>query len=185
MNSRPRQSNSIMFCFLGGELYWYGDGGFLIVADDSLYISPRIEPPLLCFRQGKECEPCTTCTSIQSWPRLCYLKADWIPVTISVSLLPYLFWMVEYGWLGFPYEAANVDPIGMDLSARHALHLESVEIRTLGSVIRPKIRHPDLLAIVSYPTNRLRVLTLSSLQSRLGRALRDQKSLLTSVPSEV
>lgn len=36
MNSRPRQSNSRIFCAFGGSECWYGVGAVLMVADDSL-----------------------------------------------------------------------------------------------------------------------------------------------------
>lgn len=36
-SSNPRQSNSIIFCPFGGEVYTYAAGAALIVAVDSLY----------------------------------------------------------------------------------------------------------------------------------------------------
>jgi hypothetical protein len=37
-NSHPRQSSSIIFALLGGEVCLYGAGGALMVAEDSLYV---------------------------------------------------------------------------------------------------------------------------------------------------
>ena len=134
MNSNPRQSNSRIFWRVGGEACWYGIGGALIVAEDSLYEQFSIwffsAFKLNCYI------PCKIRTSRQNWLHLDCRSCHWLP---GHAVSPTKVHSSQYAQ--FTYKTANIDIVGMRLAARGALDFESIPEVVLRSIIWRQFSH--------------------------------------------